>query len=188
MTRTNRWQLGIPILLAIQIVVLLAMGRPPICTCGTIRFWENSPLSPETSQQLFDWYTFSHIVHGFLFYGAIRLIFRHRVTVWQALLIAMAVEIGWEILENTPWVIEAYRQQALAQGYVGDSTINSVFDTFSMMAGFALARFIPVWLSVLVVLLLELSAAYAIHDNLTLNVLNFIHPIDAITKWQSEIQ
>jgi hypothetical protein len=188
MTRTNRWQLCIPALLAVQIIVLLAMGRPLICECETIRLWENSPTSPETSQQLFDWYTFSHIVHGFLFYGAIRLIFRHRLTVWQALLIAMGVEIGWEILENTPWVIEAYRQQALAQGYVGDSTINSVFDTFSMMAGFALARFIPVWTSVVLVLVLEFSAAYAIHDNLTLNVLNFIYPIDAITRWQSEIQ
>ena len=188
MTRFSRWQFGIPILLAIQIAVLLAMGRPPICTCGTIRLWESSPLSPETSQQLFDWYTFSHIVHGFLFYGAIRLVFRRRLGVWPSLLIAMGIEIGWEILENTPWVIEAYRQQALAQGYVGDSTINSVFDTFSMMTGFSLARFIPVWLSVIAVLVLELSAAYAIHDNLTLNVLNFIHPVDAITKWQAEIQ
>jgi hypothetical protein len=188
MTSKTRWALAIPILLALQIAVLLAMGRPPICTCGTIRLWENSPLSPETSQQLFDWYTFSHIVHGFLFYGAIRLAFRGRLNVWPALVLAMGVEIGWEILENTPWVIEAYRQQALAQGYVGDSTINSVFDTFSMMTGFALARFIPVWLSVVAVLVLELWAAYAIHDNLTLNVLNFIHPIDAITKWQAEIQ
>jgi hydrogenase/urease accessory protein HupE len=183
----NRWALGIPALFVIQIGVLLAMGRPLICECGTIRFWENSPLSPETSQQLFDWYTFSHIVHGFLFYGAIRLAFR-RMTVWPALLIAMGIEIAWEILENTPWVIEAYRQQALAQGYVGDSTINSVLDTVSMMAGFAVARKIPVWASILLVLLLEFSAAYAIRDNLTLNVLNFIHPIDAITRWQSGLQ
>jgi hypothetical protein len=184
----QRWAVGIPVLLIIQIVVLLAMGRPMICDCGTIRLWENSPRSPETSQQLFDWYTFSHVVHGFLFYGAIRLVFRHRVTVLQALLIAMAVEIGWEILENTPWVIEAYRQQALAQGYVGDSTINSMFDTFSMIAGFAVARRIPVWASVAVVLILEFAAAYAIHDNLTLNVLNFIYPTEAVTKWQSEVQ
>jgi hypothetical protein len=182
-----RWLFGIPILLAIQIVVLLAMGRPPICTCGTVTFWVNDALSPETSQQLFDWYTFSHIAHGFLFYGAIRLIFR-RVTVWPALLIAMGVEIGWEVLENTPWVIEAYRKQALAQGYVGDSVINSVLDTFSMMLGFALARRFPVWLSVVAVLAMEFAAAYAIHDNLTLNVLNFIYPIDFITDWQSEIQ
>jgi hypothetical protein len=185
--RTNRWQLGIPVLLALQIAVLLAMGRTPICTCGTIRFWEGNPLSPETSQQLFDWYTFSHVVHGFLFYGLLRLALP-KLSFLQRLLIAMGIEIGWEILENTPFVIEAYRQQALAVGYTGDSTINSVFDTFSMMAGFAIARAIPVWVGVVVVLFLEAFAAYAIHDNLTLNVLNFIHPVDAITKWQSEVQ
>src|SRR5215510_14393671 len=100
MRSMSRWAWGIPVLLILQIVVLLAMGRPPICTCGTIRLWENSPLSPETSQQLFDWYTFSHIVHGFLFYGAIRL-FRGRLNVGPSLLIAMGIEIGWEILENT---------------------------------------------------------------------------------------
>jgi hypothetical protein len=187
MTRTLRWPLGIPILLALQIAVLLAMGRTAICTCGTIRLWEGHPLSPETSQQLFDWYTFSHVVHGFLFYGLLHLALP-RLSFLQRLLIAMGIEIGWEILENTPFVIEAYRQQALAAGYVGDSTLNSVFDTFSMMTGFAIARVIPVWLSVVVVLFLEVFAAYAIHDNLTLNVLNFIHPVEAITKWQSEIQ
>lgn len=187
-TAVKLWHIAIPILLLLQIIVLLSMGRTPICTCGTIRFWVGNPLSPETSQQLFDWYTFSHVVHGFLFYGLLRLVFRDKLTFVQRLLIAMGIEIGWEILENTPFVIEAYRQQALAVGYAGDSTINSVFDTFSMMAGFAIARAIPVWVSVLVVLFLEGFAAYAIHDNLTLNVLNFIHPVDAITKWQSEIQ
>mgnify|MGYP001597306611 CR=1 FL=1 len=184
----KRWAPGIPVLLIIQAAVLLWMGRPPICTCGYVKFWEGNVRSAEMAQNLIDWYTFSHFVHGFLFYAALRLIFRGRISVWLALLIAIGVEVGWEILENTPWVIEAYRQQALAQGYVGDSVINSVFDTFSMITGFTLARFIPVRLSVVVVLLLEFSAAYAIHDNLTLNVLNFIHPIDAITRWQSEIQ
>jgi hypothetical protein len=184
----KRWAPGIPLLIVVQILVLLAMGRSPICTCGTIRLWEGNPLSPEASQQLFDWYTFSHIVHGFLFYGALRLIFPGRISVWLALLIAIGIEVGWEIVENTPWTIQAYRQQALAQGYVGDSVINSVFDTFSMIAGFTLARFVPVWLSVVAVLLLELSAAYAIHDNLTLNVLNFVYPTETVTKWQSEIQ
>ena len=183
----KRWAWGIPVLLAIQAAVLLAMGRPPICACGTVKFWEGDVLSSERSQHLFDWYTYSHIVHGLLFYGALRLVFP-KMPVLPRLLIAMGIEVSWEIAENTPWVIEAYRKQALAQGYVGDSTINSVFDTFSMMAGFAIARRIPVWASVAVVLILELAAAYAIHDNLTLNVLNFIYPVDAITEWQSEVQ
>jgi len=182
----KKWVWGVPALLAIQAAVLLAMGRPPICTCGTVKFWEGDVLSSEMSQHLFDWYTYSHIVHGLLFYAALRLVFP-KLPVLPRLLIAMGIEVGWEIAENTPWVIEAYRKQALAQGYVGDSTINSLFDTFSMMAGFAIARFAPVWTSVVLAIALELYAAYEIHDNLTLNVLNFIHPFDVITQWQSQI-
>lgn len=182
----QRWGLGVPVLLAIQAVVLLAMGRPPICTCGTVKFWEGDVLSSEMSQHLFDWYTFSHIVHGLLFYGALRLV-APKLPILPRLLLAIGVEAAWEIAENTPWVIEAYRKQALAQGYVGDSTINSLFDTLSMMAGFAFARLAPLWTSMVLALGLEAYAAYAIHDNLTLNVLNFIHPFDVITQWQAQI-
>ena len=180
------WASGIPILIAIQAAVLFAMGRPLICACGFVKFWEGNVLSAEMSQHLFDWYSFSHIVHGFLFYLGLRLMFR-RAPFWPRLLVAVGIEAAWEIAENTSWVIEAYRQQALAQGYVGDSIINSLFDTASMMTGFVLARFLPIVASVVVVVLLEGFAAYAIHDNLTLNVLNFIHPFDVVTRWQSEI-
>jgi Protein of unknown function (DUF2585) len=180
------WTWGVPVLLVVQAGVLLAMGRPPICTCGYVKFWEGDALSSEMSQHLFDWYTFSHIVHGLLFYFALRLIFP-KLPIAARLLAATGLEVAWEIAENTPWVIAAYRQQALAQGYIGDSAINSLFDTFSMITGFALARFIPVSASVLAALALEAFAAYAIHDNLTLNVLNFIHQFDAVTKWQSQI-
>jgi len=183
----KRWASGILVLLAVQAAGLMAMGRPPICTCGTVRLWEGSVLSAETSQQLFDWYSFTHIVHGFMFYLLLRVLFP-RLPFWPRLLLAVGLEVAWEIAENTPWVIEKYRQQALAQGYVGDSAINSVFDTLAMTAGFLLAWRLPVWVSVVAVLLLEGYTAYAIHDNLTLNVLNFIHPFDAITRWQAEIQ
>jgi hypothetical protein len=182
----KRWAWGIPVLLAIQAIVLLAMGRPPICTCGTVKFWEGDVLSLEMSQHLFDWYTYSHIVHGLLFYGALRLV-APKLPVLPRLLIATGIEAAWEIAENTPWVIEAYRRQALAQGYVGDSTVNSLFDTLSMIAGFAFARFAPIWASVALALGLEVYAAVEIHDNLTLNVLNFIHPFDFITRWQQQI-
>jgi hypothetical protein len=183
---SKRWALGVPALLAIQGALLLAMGRPPICTCGIVKFWEGNVLSAEMSQHLFDWYTYSHIVHGLLFYGALRFVFP-KSPVLPRLLIATGIEAAWEIAENTPWVIEAYRKQALAQGYVGDSMINSLSDTLSMIAGFAFARFAPVWASVVLALGLEAYAAYEIHDNLTLNVLNFIHPFDVITQWQSQI-
>ena len=182
----KRWALGSAALLAVQAAALLAMGRPPICTCGYVKFWEGNVLSSEMSQHLFDWYTYSHIVHGLLFYGALRLAFP-KLSAAQRLLVAIGIEATWEIAENTPWVIEAYRRQALAQGYVGDSTINSLFDTLSMIAGFAVARLAPIWVSVLAALGLEIYAAVEIHDNLTLNVLNFIHPFDFITRWQSQI-
>lgn len=183
----KKWVPAIAVLIAIQAAVLLWMGRPPICSCGTVKLWVSDVLSSELSQQLFDWYTFSHIVHGFLFYLVLWLLFR-RISIWPRLLIAAGIEAGWEIAENSSWVIEAYRQQALAQGYVGDSVINSVFDNFSMITGFLLARRLPVLISIVLVLLLEAYPAYEIHDNLTLNVLNFIHPFDAITRWQSEIK
>ena len=129
-------------LIALQILVLYLLDQPAICECGTVKLWISDALSSDMSQHLFDWYTFSHIIHGFVFYAVLRLLFP-RMSVGTRLLIAMGLEIGWEIAENTPYVINAYREQALAQGYVGDSILNSVFDTFSMIFGFWFARRFP---------------------------------------------
>ena len=141
-------------------------------------------LSSGNSQHLTDWYTFSHIIHGFLFYLLLWLVFP-KMSVSKRLLIAMGIEIGWEILENTPMVINRYRQQALAQGYTGDSIINSVVDTLAMMAGFFMARKWPVWSIVAIGLGMELFAGIMIRDNLTLNVLNLIHIFPAVSRWQA---
>ena len=176
--------LFVPIgLLVVQIGVLAFLGQPAICECGTIKLWVSDVLSSDMSQHLTDWYTFSHIIHGILFYALLTWLFP-RLSVWQKLAIAAGAEIAWEIAENTPWVIEAYRKQALAQGYVGDSILNSVMDTLSMMFGFFVARRSPIWLSIVLVVSMEVGVAYAIHDNLTLNILNFIYPFDFITRWQ----
>lgn len=141
-------------------------------------------LSSGNSQHLTDWYTFSHIIHGFLFYLLLWLVFP-KMPVSKRLLIAMGIEIGWEILENTPMVINHYRQQALAQGYTGDSIINSVVDTLAMMAGFFMARKWPVWSIVAIGLGMELFVGMMIRDNLTLNVLNLIHIFPAVSRWQA---
>ena len=106
--------------------------------------WAGDVLSAENSQQLSDWYTFSHIIHGFIFYGALSLLFP-RLSVFQRLAIAVSVEVAWEITENTPMVIQHYREQALAQGYTGDSVINSISDTVFMILGFLFAWRAPVW-------------------------------------------
>jgi len=170
-----------------QALVLHLMGRVWICSCGTVRLWVGDIWSAELSQQLFDWYTASHVVHGILFYGLLRLLLP-RVPVVMQLAIAVGLEVAWEIAENTPWVIEAYRKQALAAGYTGDSIINSLLDTVSMMSGFALARLLPWQATVALVLALEIGVGYLVRDNLTLNILNFIHRFPAIEAWQSRAQ
>lgn len=172
------------ILVGIQALVLHFFGQPWIAADGTIKLWEGVVLSAGNSQHLSDWYTFSHITHGLLFYAALRWLFPN-LTVGQRLLIAMMVEIGWEIAENTPMVIDAYRQQALAQGYTGDSIINSVSDTCAMLVGFFFASRAPVAYSVSLAVFLEVWVGYSIRDNLTLNVLNFSHHFEFIEKWQS---
>ncbi len=174
-------------IMVVQALVLHLMGRVWICSCGTVRVWVGDIWSPELSQQLFDWYTPSHIVHGILFYGLLRLVLP-RAPVPVRLLIAVGIEVSWEIAENSPWVIEAYRQQALAAGYTGDSILNSLLDTVAMMTGFAIARLVPWKATVALVLALEIGVGALVRDNLTLNVLNFVHRFPAIEAWQKGAQ
>lgn len=174
-------------IMIVQALVLHAMGRVWLCTCGTLRLWVGDIRSAEMSQQVTDWYTFSHIVHGILFYGLLRLLLP-RLPVVVRLAIAVGIEATWEIAENTPWVIEAYRQQALARGYVGDSIVNSLSDTLSMMTGFALASILPWRATLALAIVMEVAVGYLVHDNLTLNILNFIHRFPAIEAWQSAVQ
>ncbi len=170
-------------LLAFQALVLFLYGQPPICTCGYIKLWEGVVLGPGNSQHITDWYTFSHIIHGFIFYFLLWKLFPKLPIAWK-LLLAVGVEVSWELIENTPMVIAHYRQQALAVGYSGDSIINSMSDTISMIAGFVMARKFPVIAIILVAIGLELFTGYMIRDNLTLNVINLIYPFDFISHWQ----
>ena len=185
MSLTNRtWiLLGIGIV-ALQAALLASFGQPPICECGYIKVWEGVVLSSGNSQHLTDWYTFSHVIHGFLFFLFLWLI-APRMSPWKRLVFAIGIESAWEITENTPMVIDHYRQQALAQGYTGDSILNSVCDTLSMILGFIMAWRFPVWSIVAVGLALELFVGYEIRDNLTFNVINLIHIFPAIAQWQS---
>jgi hypothetical protein len=175
-------------LIATTAAILLLMGRTPICECGTVELWHGTVRDSGNSQHLTDWYTPSHIVHGFLFYAAAWLIGRLRgkpLPLGVAFLLALAVECAWEILENTDMIIERYRATNIALDYYGDSVINSVSDILAMALGFWLASVWPVWLTVAATLLLEAVAGYWIRDNLTLNVIMLIHPFDAINQWQS---
>jgi hypothetical protein len=167
--------------LIVAVVILLALGRPPICTCGAVALW--GQVGPEQSQMLADWYSFSHIVHGFLFYLALRYAAPRWPFEWR-FLAALIVEAAWEIVENTPLVIDRYREATIALGYSGDSILNSASDIVMMALGFLAARRLPLWASIAVVVLLELVPLYAIRDNLTLNVLMLVAPSDAVRAWQ----
>ncbi len=177
-------------LVAATAVILLFMGRTPICTCGTVELWHGVVRDSGNSQHLTDWYTPSHVIHGFLFYCGAWLIGRLRgkpLPFGAALLLAIGVEAAWEILENTDMVIERYRATNIALDYYGDSVINSVSDIFAMILGFSLARTLPVWLTIAAAVLMELFVGYWIHDNLALNIIMLIHPIEAINLWQSAV-
>jgi hypothetical protein len=171
-------------IVALQALILVALGQPLTCTCGTIRFWQGTVSSAENSQQLTDWYTYSHIIHGFGLYFLLWLI-APRTPFGLRLALAIGLEAGWEVIENTPFVIDRYRQLALAQGYVGDSVINSVVDTLAAAFGFLLAGMLPVWSVVSLALAMELFVGFMIHDNLTLNIIQLVHPSGIISLWQA---
>ncbi len=177
------------LLVLVVAAILLAMDRPPICVCGTVKLWHGVVQSSENSQHLTDWYSPSHFIHGLIFYFFAWLlwtkwgIFGGKPRRW-ALPIAVVIESAWEIFENTPFIINRYREVTISWGYVGDSMVNSLADIGWMIIGFLFAARVPWKISLGIALFFELFTAWMIRDNLTLNVLMLVWPLDAVKQWQ----
>ena len=161
-------------------------GRIYICKCGYVKLWEGAVHSSGNSQHIADWYTLSHIIHGFIFYGLTHMIGR-RWSMATRLGLATLIECGWEILENSSFIINRYREATISLDYFGDSILNSMCDVLSMVIGFYLASRLPTRLTIAAAIAMELLALTVIRDNLVLNVLMLLHPIDAIKIWQAAL-
>ena len=180
-----------PQILTVAVIVIAAaialylMSHPLICKCGFVKLWHGDAVSAENSQHLTDWYTPSHIIHGFLFYAFLWLVSRKvPMSMGLRLILAVAIEAGWEVFENTDFAINRYREATIALDYYGDSVINSVSDILFMIAGFWMAARLPVLATVAIAIALEFVVGTIIRDNLTLNVIMFLYPFQSILEWQ----
>ena len=184
-SKWNNWGyvLAAALILAVALI-LLSMGREPICKCGYIKLWHGVVMSSENSQHLSDWYTPSHLIHGFLFYGLFWLVGR-KWPLGIRLCLAIIIEGAWEIFENTDFIINRYREATISLDYFGDSVINSVSDVIAMVVGFFAASRLPLWGTIALGLGLELFVGAMIRDNLLHNIIMLVHPLDFIKAWQA---
>lgn len=167
----------------LALIYLRWQGRIWWCECGNLNPISLNVNSKHCSQHLLDPYSFSHFLHGILFFGLLWP-FRERLSIAWRFVISCGVEIAWEMMENSPFIINRYRDATAAQGYTGDAILNSFGDLLSLMIGFYAAKVLGLWKSIAVGVAIELIMLWLIRDNLSLNVLMLLWPIDAIRKWQ----
>jgi uncharacterized membrane protein YiaA len=175
---------------AIAVVILAAaaaiefrLGRVPWCTCGYVKLWHGVVQSSENSQHLSDWYSFTHVTHGIVFYFALWLVAR-RLTPGSRFVLAVLIEAAWEVVENSPFIIDRYRAATISGDYYGDSVVNSMADVVAMMIGFWIAKRLPVWAALGFIVATEAVLAIMIRDNLALNILMLVYPLDGVKRWQ----
>lgn len=184
MTQRISSYLCVTAIIGLTAAYLFWIGRAPICTCGYIKVWHGVVVSSENSQHIADWYTPSHVIHGFAFFGLLWLVARTLAVGWR-LVIATVVECAWEIVENSAMIIERYRAVTISLDYYGDSVLNTVSDVLAMVIGFVLASRLPVWATVMLAIGAEATTIWLIRDGLALNVLMLLYPMDSVAAWQA---
>ena len=182
-----RLSLAHALLISLGLVLLTAwvlywMGRTPMCPCP-FKLWVGRG-EPQQSQHFLDWYSYTHVLHGVVFYFLLSVIFRGRLSVAARLVIATLIECAWEVFENTPMVINRYRTKTISNDYFGDTIINSVGDILSMIVGFLLAARLPAWVTVFLFIATEVVMFMLLRDNLTLNVIMLVYPMEWIRQLQ----
>jgi hypothetical protein len=177
--------LGTIVVLGALAFLELHSGRSFFGPDGKFGWWDGNIWGSENSQRVADAYSFSHIIHGMLFYGFLWLVAR-RLPVKYRFIIALVMEALWELLENSHFVIDRYRAGTIAQGYVGDSVLNSMCDVLMVGVGFLMARFSRLWVTISLIIVMELGCLFWIRDNLTLNILMLTHPVESVKVWQSK--
>jgi len=182
--------LALPFASSLGVVALMALalrgyGRVWWCKYGDGRIFTSEAWnSPHTSQHLFDPYTFTHVLHGVLFFWLATLIFRSLSNGWR-FFVAVLVEAGWEMFENSTYIIEKYRANTISLDYFGDSVLNSVGDVIACGVGFWIAARFGWWRSLAFFILVEVVLMLWIRDSLLLNIVMLIHPFEAIKSWQA---
>ena len=176
--------IGLVLILIITGLVEFWVGRSLLGPDGMFGWWDGNVWGSENSQRVADAYSFSHIIHGILFYAFFWWIAR-RLPLKYRFVAALILEAGWEILENSPLVINRYRDATIAQGYVGDSILNSCSDVIMAALGFLIARYSKIWVSIVLIIIMEVGCLFWIRDNLTLNVIMLVSPVESIKVWQS---
>lgn len=182
--RQHRWPwLGIGATLLVTLGLLRGEGRLWLCACGRLSLWAGNICSADNSQQLFDPYSFTHVLHGVVYCWVLAWL-APRLTSLRRLWLAVAIEALWEVVENSSFVIQRYREATAALGYQGDTIINSTGDILSCALGFVLARRLGFRRSLVLFVAVEVVLLYWIRDSLMLEVLMLLHPINAIRAWQ----
>ncbi|KKQ55936.1 MAG: hypothetical protein US74_C0021G0015 [Parcubacteria group bacterium GW2011_GWA2_38_13] len=175
-------------LLATAVIIASALilnfyGRDWWCRCGYVKLWDGVLNGLYDAQHFSDYYTFSHIIHGFAFFGILWLIAR-RLPLGLRFVLAVVMEEAWELFENSNFMIQRYRDTTIANAYQGDSILNSTSDVVFMSLGFLLAWKLPVWMSIVLIIAMEVIVGFFIRDNLTLNIIMLLYPVQVIKKWQ----